>query len=92
VKFEWDDEKAEANLKKHGVAFDEAKTVFRDPMYLIFADPDHSVNEKRFLIIGMSESNRLLFVSYTERQAATRIIGARKATRRERKRYEEEDI
>ncbi len=92
MKFEWDDEKAEANLKKHGVAFDEARTVFRDPMYLIFADPDHSVDEKRFLVIGMSESDRLLFVSYTERQAATRIISARKATRRERKRYEEEDI
>jgi uncharacterized DUF497 family protein len=52
VKFEWDDEKAEANLKKHGVAFDEAKTVFRDPMYLIFADPDHSVNEKRFSLLA----------------------------------------
>ena len=92
MKFEWDDEKAEANVKKHGVAFNEAKTVFRDPMYLIFADPDHSVDEKRFLVIGTSESDRLLFVSYTERQAATRIISARKATRRERKRYEEEDI
>jgi uncharacterized DUF497 family protein len=90
VNFEWDAEKAEANFKKHGVSFDEAKTVFRDPMYLIFADPDHSLNESRFLILGTSEANRLLFVSYTERELATRLISARKATRRERKRYEED--
>jgi uncharacterized DUF497 family protein len=90
VNFEWDVEKADANLKKHGVSFDEAKTVFRDPMYLIFADPDHSISEKRFLIIGISESDQLLFVSYTERKSATRIISARRATRRERKKYEEE--
>lgn len=90
MNFEWDVEKADANLKKHGVSFDEAKTVFRDPMYLIFADPDHSISEKRFLIIGISESDQLLFVSYTERKSATRIISARRATRRERKKYEEE--
>lgn len=90
MNFEWDVEKADANLKKHGVSFDEAKTVFRDPMYLIFADPDHSIGEKRFLIIGISESDQLLFVSYTERKSATRIISARRATRRERKKYEEE--
>jgi uncharacterized protein len=92
VNFEWDAEKAEANLKKHGVSFDEAKTVFRDPMYLIFADPDHSISERRFLAVGTSEANRLLFVSYTERESATRIISARKATRRERKIYEEKGI
>jgi uncharacterized DUF497 family protein len=92
VNFEWDAEKAEANLKKHSVSFDEAKTVFRDPMYLIFADPDHSIDEKRFLLLGVSKSDRLLFVSYTEREFATRIISARKATRRERKLYEEENI
>ena len=90
MNFEWDAEKAEANFKKHGVSFDEAKTVFRDPMYLIFADPDHSIGESRFLVIGVSESDRLLFVSYTERKSTTRIISARKATRRERKKYEED--
>ena len=92
MNFEWDAAKAEANLKKHGVSFDEAKSVFRDPMYLIFADPDHSIGENRFLVIGVSEASRVLFVSYTERESATRIISARKATRRERKIYEEKDI
>lgn len=92
MKFEWDPEKAEANLKKHKVAFDEAKTVFRDPMYLLFADPDHSVSERRFLALGRSKQDRLLIVSYAERASATRIISARKATHRERKKYEEENI
>ncbi len=92
MNFEWDAEKAEANVRKHGVSFDESKTVFRDPMYLIFADPDHSVSESRFLALGISDASRLLFVSYTERESATRIISARKATRRERKLYEEENI
>ena len=90
MNFEWDAEKAEANLKKHGVSFDEAKTVFRDPMYFIFADPDHSISESRFLVLGFSEANRLLFVSYTERELTTRLISARKATRRESKKYEED--
>jgi uncharacterized DUF497 family protein len=90
VIFEWDEEKAAANLKKHGVSFEEAKTVFRDPMYLIFADPDHSIDENRFLAIGISEAKRLLIVSYTERELATRLISARTGTRRERRMYEED--
>lgn len=92
MKFEWDPKKAEANLRKHGISFDEAKGVFRDPMLLIFADPDHSLEERRFLILGTSVQNQLLIVSYTERKSATRMISARKATRRERRTYEEENI
>ncbi|BBO24834.1 MAG: hypothetical protein AMXMBFR19_23660 [Chthonomonadaceae bacterium] len=64
--FEWDDDKARANIEKHGVSFDEAATVFRDPLYLIFADPDHSVEEARFVILGESSKRRLLIVSYTQ--------------------------
>lgn len=66
ARFEWDEEKAAFNLSKHGVAFDEAGTVFDDPMYLDFFDPDHSHDEKRYIIIGRSSKNRLLLVSYTE--------------------------
>jgi len=89
VRFEWDSEKAEQNLKNHKVSFDEAKTVFDDSLFVIFADPDHSVGEKRFIIMGESIKGRLLIVSYTER-ATTRLISARKATRKERKTYEED--
>lgn len=90
MEFEWNTEKAEANLKKHNVSFDEAKTVFNDPLFVIFADPDHSIEEKRFIIMGESIQNRLLVVSYTERPPKTRLISARKATRAERKKYEED--
>jgi len=90
VEFEWNTEKAEANLKKHEVSFDEAKTVFNDPLFVIFADPDHSVEENRFIIMGESNQNRLLVVSYTERLLKTRLISARKATPSERKKYEED--
>lgn len=88
--FEWDEEKAEANLSKHGVSFDEAKTVFNDALYIDFYDPDHSSNEDRYLIIGESKQHRLLIVSYTERNQKRRLISAREATRREREDYEEE--
>jgi uncharacterized DUF497 family protein len=90
VQFEWNTEKAEANLKKHQVSFDEAKTVFDDPLFVIFADPDHSFEENRFIIMGESNQNQLLVVSYTERTSATRLISAREATRPERKKYEED--
>jgi hypothetical protein len=90
MQFEWDEQKAEANLKKHEVSFDEAKTVFDDLLFIIFADPDHSVEENRFIIMGESNQNRLLVVSYTERPPKTRLISARKATRVERKKYEED--
>lgn len=87
--FEWDAQKAIENLKNHGVAFDEAITVFADPLANIFDDPDHSDDERRELIIGRSAEQRLLVVSFTERERRTRIISARQTTARERKDYEE---
>jgi len=88
--FEWDPEKAEANLSKHGVSFEEAVTAFGDPLSMNMTDPDHSEREQRFIVLGMSDRFRLLVVSYTERQPRTRIISARLATRYERKQYEQE--
>lgn len=87
--FEWDPKKAEENLKRHRVAFDEALTVFADPLARIFDDPDHSTSEPREIIVGHSEKQRLLLVSFTERAPRVRIIGARKATKRERQDYEQ---
>jgi uncharacterized DUF497 family protein len=87
--FEWDPAKAETNLKEHGISFDEATTVFRDTLSITIADPDHSDSEGRFIDIGMSYRMQLLVVSYTERQDKIRIISARRATRAERKSYEE---
>jgi uncharacterized DUF497 family protein len=90
MRFEWDEKKARKNLNKHNVSFDEAKTVFADPLFLIFADDEHSSVETRYVIAAMSAAGRLLVVSYTPRSESIRIIGAREATRSERKRYEEE--
>ena len=87
--FEWDAKKANENLKKHGVAFEEALTVFADPLANIFDDPDHSGSERRELIVGHSANQRLLVVSFTEREPRTRIIGAREATPHERRDYEQ---
>ena len=90
--FTWDPKKAEANLKKHGVDFREAATVFDDDFSVAFSDGDHSVGERRFLIIGMSVLDRVLVVSYTEINAQTiRIISARPATHHERTFYEEDE-
>jgi len=89
MKFMWDENKAVANLSKHGISFDEAKTVFDDPLYIDFYDPDHSYNEQRYIFIGQSQQNHLLIVSYTEQENAIRLISAREATRKERKTYEE---
>jgi hypothetical protein len=89
MKFEWDENKAEKNLLKHQVSFDEAKTVFDDPLYIDFYDPDHSVDEDRYLIVGQSNQERILIVSYTERANLIRLISAREVTRQERKVYEE---
>jgi uncharacterized protein len=89
MEFEWDDDKAASNLSKHGVSFEEAKTVFRDPLYVDFYDPDHSAAEHRYIIIGESEKGRLLLVSYTERGSAIRLIGSREVTAAERETYEE---
>jgi len=89
MEFEWDESKATANLKKHGVSFEEAKTVFDNALAVIFDDEAHSVGEKREIMIGHSQDNRLLLISFTERQNAIRIITARLATRREREDYEQ---
>ena len=89
MEFEWDENKSAANLSNHGVAFDEAKTVFEDPLYVVFDDPDHSYDEYRYIIVGRSKFGRLLIVSYTEREDETRLISARKTTRREKQVYEE---
>lgn len=89
VGFEWDDEKAAANLSKHGVSFDEANTVFNDPLYVDFFDPDHSHDEYRYLIVGESSRGRLLIVSYAERGDLVRVISARELTSAEQKEYEE---
>ena len=89
LEFEWDPVKAELNLKEHGVAFDEATTIFCDTLSITISDPDHSDDEDRFIDIGMSHRMQLLVVSYTERRGKIRIISARRATRAERKNYEE---
>ena len=89
MEFEWDESKATANLKKHGVSFEEAKTVFANVLAVIFDDEAHSVDERREIIIGHSQNNRLLLISFTERSKAIRIISARLATRREREDYEQ---
>lgn len=86
--FEWDNEKAINNVKKHGVTFDEAKSVFYDTFALISLDVEHSITEERFSIIGYSKSNRILFISYTEKNEIIRIISARKTTKNERLFYE----
>jgi uncharacterized protein len=87
--FEWDDAKAKANLKKHGVPFVEALTVFVDPLARIFDDPDHSETEVREIIVGYSTKPRLVVVGFTERSGRVRLIHARPATRAEQKRHEE---
>jgi uncharacterized protein len=86
--FEWDRNKARDNYRKHKVSFDEAVTVFYDPLAATFSDPDHSIREERFLTIGYSSRGRLLVISYTEREAMIRIISARRATTKERRSHE----
>ena len=89
MRFEWDERKAAANEKKHGVSFHEAATVFGDPLAITFADPDHSENERRYVTFGMSRVDRLLVVAHADRERRIRIISARTMTRHERKFYEE---
>ncbi|MGZ9222181.1 MAG: BrnT family toxin [Anaerolineales bacterium] len=88
--FEWDPRKAEINLRKHGVSFPEAGTVFGDDLAITVPDPDHSDDEERFITIGWSNRRRLLIVSHTDRDDKIRILSARELTRAERKAYEEE--
>jgi uncharacterized DUF497 family protein len=89
MQFEWDPEKAVTNERKQGLAFQEAATVFSDPLAITFGDPDHSLDEERCITFGLSRLVRLLVVSHTYRGDRTRIISARLATRQERKIYEE---
>ena len=90
LQFVWDREKAAANLRKHGVDFEEAATAFGDPLSITIPDPDHSAGEERWLLIGEGRAGRLLVVAHTERGDEIRLITARPATRRERQAYEEE--
>ena len=85
--FEWDPDKAEANLRKHGVSFEEAATLFGDPLARLVDDPEHSVEEERFVLFGRSSTGRLLAVMHTEHRAVIRLISAREATPRERRQY-----
>ncbi len=87
--FEWDAEKAKSNLGKHKIAFEEAATVFEDILSVTFPDPDHSLGENRYLTMGLSRWQKILVVAHTNRGHRIRIISARKATRKERKFYEE---
>lgn len=89
IKFEWDKGKAKSNLQKHKVSFEEVMTIWNDELTVFLHDPSHSDNEPRYMMIGYSSKNNLLFVSFTERNQRIRIISARKATKYERKRHEE---
>jgi uncharacterized DUF497 family protein len=89
VEFDWAEAKAASNLTKHEVGFEEATTGFDNPLAVIFDDEKHSTDERREIIIGHSQRNRLLLVSFTERAHAVRLVSARLATRKERKAYEE---
>lgn len=92
MKFEWNTKKAAENRKKHKVDFDEATTVFGDPLEVTMPDPDHSESEARFVSLGLSARNRILVVAYTEREGIVRIIHARVAAPKERRGYEESQI
>ena len=88
MRFEWDGSKSASNLKKHRVSFDEGVTVFYDPLAATFDDPDHSQDESRLVTVGYSAQGRLLVICHVERGGAVRLISARRATPRERKRHE----
>ncbi len=89
--FDWDEDKAIANLKKHKVSFEEAKTVFADPFSITIDDPKHSVDEHRFIDIGAAANGKILVIFYTERRKKIRLISCRKSTNAERKIYEERE-
>ncbi|MFN8847265.1 MAG: BrnT family toxin [Bdellovibrionales bacterium] len=91
MKFEWDEDKNKKNRKKHGIWFEEAQQIFDDANAIEFFDSNHSNNEDRFIMLGMSATSRILVVIFCERSIGNviRIISARKATKKERKRYEE---
>ena len=87
IAFEWDIDKARANVRKHGVTFEEARSCFYDPRQIAFYDPDHSDDEDREMLIAHSDQGRVLIISYTLRTDVIRIISARKATKSEENRY-----
>jgi uncharacterized DUF497 family protein len=91
VNFEWDPGKARLNRRKHRVSFQEAATVFGDPLAMTYSDPDHSMSEQRFITVGMSSAGRVLIVAHADRSETVRVISARKTTKREQKQYEEEN-
>ena len=91
MNFEWDTGKARQNRRKHRVSFQEAATVFGDPLAVTYPDPDHSISEQRFVTVGMSSAGRVLIVAHVDRDENVRIISSRKTTQRERKHYEEEN-
>jgi uncharacterized DUF497 family protein len=86
--YEWDKRKEASNIKKHGVSFHEASTVFLDVLSMTFHDPDNSDDEDRFITLGIASTGKLLFISHTDRGTITRIISAREATIKERQEYE----
>jgi len=88
INFEWDEDKAFANMKKHGVSFDEAVSIFNDRLSLTIFDAEHSIGEERFIDIGLSNKDRVIVVVYTERENNIRIISSRKAIKKEIKFYE----
>jgi len=90
LEFEWDPAKAEINLQKHKVSYEEASTIFDDPLFITFLDEEHSIGEERYITMGLSRRQHLLLVAHTDRKGRIRIISARKATKNERRFYEEE--
>lgn len=89
MEFEWNPDKADLNLRKHNISFHEATTVFNDSLSVTFPDPDHSIGEERYVIIGISELGKFLIVSHTDRENRIRIISSRTANRQEKRFYEE---
>jgi len=92
LRFEWDKRKADINLRKHGISFDEAQSVFTDDLSIAIPDPDHSTEEERSVIMGISRSGHTLVVCYVERDGAIRLISARRATRAEKGKYEQTSL
>lgn len=88
MEFEWDPDKAIANLRKHGISFDEAATVLADPLAITVPDPDHSQDQERYITVGLSFGRRLLLVAHTDREMRIRLISARELTTTERVAYE----
>lgn len=89
MEFDWNPDKAALNFEKHGISFQEAATVFNDPLSMTFPDPDHSIGESRYVMIGLSRFGQLLVIAHTDREEKVRIISARKATRQEKRFYEQ---